>query len=156
MDPLLQRFRDMEWVYATGDPKALQTLEERIATAGRKRSLITYSELVRGVTFDLPNLQKPRVIDTSDWHELDRAIVGSFLGYISMRSYSRCKSKRCLTRHGRNWLAARSSLGTSSVCMAGSSSRSLVNARIRVVLPCYGITHAMGCVSEPLFGLKAI
>src|SRR5687768_9141713 len=91
MDPVVQSFRNMEWLYATGDPKALRTLEERIAAAGRKRSLITYSELVRGVTFDLPNLQRPPIIDTSDWHDLDRAIVGSFLGYISMRSYENAK-----------------------------------------------------------------
>jgi len=36
-------------------------------------------------------MQKPRVIDVSDWQELDRAIVGDFLGYISMRSYERAK-----------------------------------------------------------------
>lgn len=81
----------MEWHYATGDPEALHTLEERIAAAGRKRQLITYSDLVRSVTFDLPNVQKPRTIDVSGWHELDRAIVGSFLGYISMRSYERAR-----------------------------------------------------------------
>ena len=91
VDPVAQRFLDMEWLYATGDPKALRALEERIAFAGRKRSLITYSDLVRGVTFDLPNLQQSRIIDTSDWHDLDRAVVGSFLGYISMRSYERAK-----------------------------------------------------------------
>jgi hypothetical protein len=51
--------------------------------------LITYSELVRGVTFNLPNVQKPRTIDVTNWQELDRAVVGDFLGYISMRSYER-------------------------------------------------------------------
>lgn len=89
MDPILQKFEEIEWRYATGDSKALTILEERIAVAGRKRSLITYSELVRGVTFNLPNVQKPRTIDVTDWQELDRAIVGNFLGYISMRSYER-------------------------------------------------------------------
>lgn len=89
MDPILQKFEEIEWRYATGDSKALTILEERIAVAGRKRSLITYSKLVSGVTFNLPNVQKPRTIDVTDWQELDRAIVGNFLGYISMRSYER-------------------------------------------------------------------
>ena len=91
LDPILQKFEDIEWRYATGDTKALSTLEERIAAAGRKRFLITYSELVRGVTFNLPNVQRPRTIDVTDWQELDRAIVGNFLGYISMRSYERAR-----------------------------------------------------------------
>ncbi len=91
MDTVLQSFQDIEWRYAKGDPQVLQELEERIAAAGRKRSLITYSDLVRGITFNLPNLQKPRTIDVSDWHEIDRAIVGDFLGYISMRSYEHAR-----------------------------------------------------------------
>lgn len=61
LDPILQKFADIEWHYATGDAMALAVLEERIAGAGRKRSLITYSELVRGVTFNLPNVQKRRL-----------------------------------------------------------------------------------------------
>jgi hypothetical protein len=89
VDQILQKFGNIEWRYATGDSQALATLEDRIAAAGRKRSLITYSELVRGVTFNLPNVQKPRTIDVTDWQELDRAIAGDFLGYISMRSYER-------------------------------------------------------------------
>ncbi|HZQ75082.1 MAG TPA: hypothetical protein VFB08_19370 [Burkholderiales bacterium] len=91
MDPIQQRFNEIEWTYATGDPKALKELEKRIAIAARKRGLITYSDLVRGVTFDLPNLQKPRTIDVTDWQEIDRAIVGDFLGYISKRSYEHAK-----------------------------------------------------------------
>jgi len=90
MDPVLEAFHNIEWRYAKGDPKALEGLEERIAVAGRKRSLITYSDLVRGIAFKLPNLGEPTLtIDVADWRELDRAIVGDFLGYISMRSYDR-------------------------------------------------------------------
>ena len=84
MDPILHKFGHIEWRYATGDSKALATLEERIAEAGRRRALITYSELVRGVTFNLPNVQKPRTIDITDWQELDRAIVGDFLNAPSV------------------------------------------------------------------------
>lgn len=90
-DPIQERFDEIQWSYATGDPKALGELEQRIAAAGRKRGLITYSDLVRGVRFELPNLQKPRTIDVSDWQEIDRAIVGDFLGFISKRSYEKAK-----------------------------------------------------------------
>jgi len=89
VDAVLQKLRDIVWRYAPGDPKALKGLEERIAAAGRRRDLITYSDLVRGVTFDLPSLRKPRVIDVAYWQELDRWIVADFLGYISLRSYER-------------------------------------------------------------------
>ena len=90
-DRIKERFDEITWKYATGDAKAVRELEARIAVAARKRGLITYSDLVRGVTFNLPNLQKPRTIDVADWQELDRAIVGDFLGYISKGSYERAK-----------------------------------------------------------------
>jgi hypothetical protein len=91
MDAVEKRLQEIEWRYPTGDPKALKTLEERIAGAGKRARLITYSELVAGITFSLPSLAEPRTIDTRNWQELDRAIVGDFLGYISMRSYERGK-----------------------------------------------------------------
>lgn len=91
MDLIQKRFDDISWKYATGDSRALKELEDRIAAAGRRRALLTYSDLARGVTFNLPNLQRPRVIDVSDWQEIDRAIVGDFLGYISKRSYEKAK-----------------------------------------------------------------
>ena len=87
-DPILAKFSQMTWHYGDKDPVALRALEERIADAGRKRKLLTYSELVYGVRFNLPNIRGgERVIDVGDWTELDRAMVGSFLGYMSLRSY---------------------------------------------------------------------
>lgn len=92
MDAIESRFAKIRWRYAEGDPAALAELEDGIAEAGRNRQLVVYSDLVRGVPFDLPNLKEsPRTIDVADWQELDRAIVGDFLGYISMRSYQRAK-----------------------------------------------------------------
>ena len=88
IDRIDEAFRAMKWKYADKDPEALAELERRIAGAARRRSLITYSDLVRGVRFNLPNLREgERTIDVADWQELDRAIVGDFLGYISQRSY---------------------------------------------------------------------
>jgi hypothetical protein len=89
-DDIRERFQAMKWRYADKDPHALAELERRIADAARKRGLLTYSDLVRDVRFNLPNLRDgDRTIDVSDWEELDRAIVGDFLGYISQRSYER-------------------------------------------------------------------
>jgi hypothetical protein len=88
MDVIIQRFRAIQWKYGPQDGLALAELEQRLGEAARKRSLVTYSDLVRGITFNLPTLREPvRTIDVSDWQDLDRAIVGDFLGYMSMRSY---------------------------------------------------------------------
>src|SRR3954468_18557468 len=92
MDPIIEQFKAIQWKYAPQDNAALVELERRLAEAARKRSLITYSDLVRGVTFNLPSLRDPvRTIEVSDWQDLDRAIVGDFLGYMSMRSYEQGK-----------------------------------------------------------------
>lgn len=88
MDSITQTFRAIPWKYAPQDSLALAELERRLAEAARKRSLLTYSDLVHGITFNLPTLREPiRTIDVSDWQDLDRAIVGDFLDYMSMRSY---------------------------------------------------------------------
>jgi hypothetical protein len=90
VDETARRMNAIKWHYAEEDPAALSVLQERIAETGRRERLITYSELVTGVTFLLPRVNegKPFQIDVHDWRELDRAIVGEFLGYISMRSYN--------------------------------------------------------------------
>jgi hypothetical protein len=87
-DPIFDNFSKIQWHYAHKDPSALAELERRVAAAATKRGLLTYSDLVRDVEFNLPTLKVPkRVIDTSDWQDVDRAIIGDFLGYMSMRSY---------------------------------------------------------------------
>jgi hypothetical protein len=90
MDPIEDRFRAIKWNYADKDPMARAELTRRIAAVARSGGdLPTYSDLVRGVEFRLPNLREPvHVIDTADWEDLDRAIIGEFLGYISMESYA--------------------------------------------------------------------
>jgi len=87
-DDVVDRFRQIKWHYAPGDPAARAELKRRIAEAGRRRTLITYSDLARGISFHLPNLKDPQhQIDVHDWQDLDRAIIGDFLGYLSMQSY---------------------------------------------------------------------
>ena len=90
MDKILERFGAIKWNHAHRDAAARAEMERRIAEVGRKRGLITYSDLVRGITFNLSNMREPQhQIDTTDWQDLDRAIVGDFLGYLSMESYER-------------------------------------------------------------------
>lgn len=89
MDEIVQKMAEIEWIYADKDPNALAVLEERIADTGRKLSLITYSELVKGVDFHLPNIRNGEAyrIQIYDWSGLDRSILAEFLGYISTRTY---------------------------------------------------------------------
>ena len=90
MDKVLEGLRAIPWRYAPQDPSAQAELASRIAKKGRLGDLISYSDLVRNITFSLPSLREPlHRIDTADWQDLDRAIVGDFLGYLSMESYER-------------------------------------------------------------------
>lgn len=88
---VLAGFENTEWVYALEDQNhALNELAIRIARTGRiQRSLISYSNLVAGVTFSFSNANDGQAffIDTSDWQGLHRRIIGDCLGYISYISY---------------------------------------------------------------------
>ena len=89
MDDTLRRMHSFNWIYADKDLNALGVLEQRIADTGRRLQLITYSQLVGGMAFHLPNVRNGEAyqIQTFEWSGLDRAIIGEFLGYISTRSY---------------------------------------------------------------------
>jgi hypothetical protein len=89
MSDLCRTMQELEWIWGDKDPNALAALEQRIAETGRQLALITYSDLVKGIDFRLPNLTegKPYRISIYDWSGLDRRILGDFLGYMSMRSY---------------------------------------------------------------------
>ena len=86
---IARKMSTLEWTWGDKDLAALTELEKRIADTGRNLGLITYSELVKGVVFRLPNIRNgaPYQIRTYEWSGLDRAILGSFLGCISTRSY---------------------------------------------------------------------
>lgn len=89
MDPLALKLEAVDWRYGDKDPAAARELEHRIASSARGKGFITYSELVRDVTFHLPSVAggRPYQIRTSEWSGLDRKIIGEFLGYVSARSY---------------------------------------------------------------------
>jgi hypothetical protein len=93
MDEIVRKMSEIKWSYAESDPEALAELIKRIEDKGRREDLINYSDLVRGITFHIPNVNKGESfqIDVHDWSDLDRAILGEFLGYISMLSYRKAK-----------------------------------------------------------------
>lgn len=86
---VVRRLETIRWKFAESDHAARQELAARIARTGERSDLITYSDLVAGVTFRLPTVNggDPFQIDTSDWRDLDRALLGEFLGHISSESY---------------------------------------------------------------------
>jgi hypothetical protein len=90
MDQTLARLRAIKWRYADKDPMARAEMAGKLAHAAKRESLLTYSELVSNIQFHLPNLKEGvRTIDPSEWEDIDRAIVGDFLGYLSLESFER-------------------------------------------------------------------
>lgn len=85
------RFAEIRLAYADRDPNALADLRRRLAEAGRREGLIEYSALVEVIAFHIPTLNsgQPYVIDTHDWQDLDRSLLGDFLGFLSQESYER-------------------------------------------------------------------
>jgi len=90
-EKILAALEDVDWPYAPNDENgALQEFQDRICrTARLGTSLISYSNLVAGVTFQFSNVNngQPFVIDVHDWQGLHRRIVGDCLGYLSYTSY---------------------------------------------------------------------
>lgn len=92
-DPIQTQLDIIQWEYGDKDPAAIKELTARIEKTGRMFSLISYSDLVRGVAFHFPNIGNGEAyyIHTHDWTGLDRRIIGDCLGYISWKSYSQWK-----------------------------------------------------------------
>lgn len=90
MDEVDRRLAATTWTFAEQDHGALLELTRRLIDAARRRDLITYSDLVLGVTFYLSTVNdgQPFQIDPSSWSEIDRAILGDFLGCIAAHSYA--------------------------------------------------------------------
>ena len=93
MDPIAAKLQEIEWRWADEASPTLAILEQRIADTGARLGLITYSDLVRGVTFQIPGVRsgKPFEIHVHDWTDFDRALIGDFLGLVSARSYDRAR-----------------------------------------------------------------
>jgi hypothetical protein len=72
-----------------GDAGALRELNGRLAATARQESVITYSDLVRGIVMHLPNVQNgtPMELGVPEWADLHRAIIGECLGRLACDSY---------------------------------------------------------------------
>ena len=90
MDPVAKRLAQFEWPYADQDASALAEIAKRIAETGRLEDLITYSDLVSGIDFYIPtvNKGKPVRLGVPDWTDLHRAIIGDFLGRVCVDTYA--------------------------------------------------------------------
>jgi hypothetical protein len=81
----------MRWPYAEADTVAREEIERRLAATARRRELITYTDLVRGVTLHLPNVARGESMQLGvpEWNDLHSAILRDFLNRISCDSYLR-------------------------------------------------------------------
>jgi len=79
----------IDWSWARSDRAAVEELEWRMQRAAKNRGMLDYSTLVEGITFNVPAINNGGSfkIDIRNWRDIDRALIGTFLGYISMRSY---------------------------------------------------------------------
>lgn len=81
---------EVKWAFAVNDVQVARILEQKIADAARDpaRELITYSEVVDGVTFHPSFKPGGHQIDIHAWDYPDRHLIGDYLGYICSRTFS--------------------------------------------------------------------
>jgi|SRR5215475_12136600 len=81
--------KGVTFLWADKDAEAVRELESRLARAATEERFLTYSELASGIKFTLAKRDKTNVveIDTHNWSEHERAIIGDYLGFISYRTY---------------------------------------------------------------------
>jgi hypothetical protein len=91
VDRVARLFGQQVWTYAEQDFDAFAEIGRRVAEVGKRRDLLTYSELVSGIDFRLPTVLggKPQRLGVPDWGDLHRAIIGDFLGRLCMDTYMR-------------------------------------------------------------------
>ena len=89
MDSVEQAYAAMRWHYADAAPEVRTEFLRRIRFRARKERTITYADLVEGVEIRLPNVHGGAAffLGNPEWTDLDRAILGELLGYLSMESY---------------------------------------------------------------------
>lgn len=89
-DPsVLQALRGTAWRFEVADRAAMAMMRERIETAARERRLVNYSDLVKGIRFQVASVNGGRPFGIDDWSDLDRAVVGDLLGRLNLESYER-------------------------------------------------------------------
>ena len=91
MDPLLDVLMSTNFTYAGHDERAAHELAQRVAVVGGAGEFLTYSQLARGVVFEIETVKggQPFKIDTNNWEAVERSIIGSFLGNLCAQTYRR-------------------------------------------------------------------
>lgn len=86
---LIEKLKSFEWPIPNQDDTSYQEIKRRIADTGRRRQLLTYSDLVKGIEFCVPTLNggKPFRLNIGGWTGQDRYIIGQFLGKLSCETY---------------------------------------------------------------------
>lgn len=89
VDPKVVRALErIPWRYAEGDRAALGELRRRIEALGSEpERFLTYTELVDGVEFHLASVRGGVPHRIATWDELDRTLIGDFLGRLVVDSY---------------------------------------------------------------------
>lgn len=79
-----------DWTYATRDLKALNQMRERLINIGSRYGLISYTDLVKGITFKMNGVHDGNTfqITPDNWCGLYRRIVGDMLGYLSLETFN--------------------------------------------------------------------
>jgi hypothetical protein len=90
MDEVLKKMNAYPWRYADQDPETVTELERRIAEKGADQEdpTITYSDLVRGVVFHLPDGEIYEIKDFQN-HGFESQLIGDYLGFICKNSYEK-------------------------------------------------------------------
>ena len=89
MDRVAEQLLRFTWPYADQDPDALATIAKRVADAGRQETLITYTNLVKGLDICVSTVNGGQAfrLGVPEWTELHRAIIGDFLGRLCVDTY---------------------------------------------------------------------
>src|SRR5262249_17323700 len=91
MDPVAQKLASYHWPFADQDLNAYEIIARKIAKVGNERDVITYSDLVGDVTFNIKTINEGRdyQINVKKWSWPDRALLGDFLGRLCVETYQR-------------------------------------------------------------------
>ena len=86
----IDEWHEWDWYYASQDPKALNLLRERLYDTVSKYGLISYTDLVKDITFKMAGVNngKSFQITPDNWTGLYRRIIGNMLGWLSLESYT--------------------------------------------------------------------
>jgi hypothetical protein len=89
-DPILKRVQEATFSFDE-DVAALQEMKRRLAQVARRQpdDIITYSDLVKGITFQFPTVQtgSPIELGVPHWQGLHQSIIGGCLGRLSCETY---------------------------------------------------------------------